>query len=86
MDSNVAKKVEGSIKEFAVDAADKRGHKNATIGGGTGGLFGGLIGSFGGPLGTAIGAALGGVLGHLVGESRDNEEVEESQDNENKKS
>lgn len=48
------------------EAADARGHGNATKGAGVGGLLGGMLGSFAGPGGALVGGAVGAGLGSLL--------------------
>ena len=59
------------IAQKVLEKADKRGHKNQTIGAGTGAMIGGSVGSFLGPIGTVVGAAVLGLGGYLIANGDD---------------
>lgn len=49
------------------EAANERGHGNATTGAAVGGLLGGMLGSFAGPGGALVGGGVGAGLGSFLG-------------------
>ena len=69
--SNISRSPRAALVQHTLNAAEARGHKQASEGSAAGGLVGALLGSFLGPVGAAVGAAAGATVGYHLGSRSD---------------